>query len=271
MKIKTTLKTAFLAVLMSLLGFNALYAQSEPPVIRFGGGAQIGGSIFFPGDFKEYAFDFWDDLCSQFGECAPEAKAIFLGYSYNYRGVMRFNNLIQVEGWMEKFYGSGVGITANYYLSEYYNGSWTEQELNAEYNWSPSYKAGGLTVLLTPGAKDKSRMAFLTVGAGLGVYRGTLNYRSKGNYIVNGSQAASWNVNQDFNGKTLGYNAVLGITYAPVDFLETESMFAGRWAKAPELVNDEGDIFTNPYKGNKKVSLDFSGFEIRLGIKLMLP
>ncbi|MCK9618039.1 MAG: hypothetical protein M0R21_09425 [Lentimicrobiaceae bacterium] len=246
-----------------------IFSQDKTPFPARGGvGVQGGISIFAPKDLNDFTQDFWDNLTNKFYsygyDGSDKAIPIIFGVDYRIKAVGRFANAIQIEAWKENFYATGLEIKTDFYMYGY----GYDQHLKANYSFNPTYSAIGASLLFTPGAHKKR--AFVTFGAGIGKYEGELEYKRKGYEIVNG-QTNTFDETYHYKGDVTGYNATLGFTYVPWRIFEIETFFMGRWAKIPEITDEDGNVFRNQYNNNEKVSLDFTGFDFRLGFKFILP
>ena len=126
---------------------------------------------------------------------------------------------------------------------------------------------GNFSILFVPGARKKQ--VYFTLGGGIGKYQGELNYHKQGYHSINDS-ITNFNIIKLYKGETIGYNAIIGLTFSPLRYVEIETFVTGRFAKIPEI-KDGSDVFVNPFKDGKKVPLDFTGIDLRLGIKLIIP
>ena len=235
-------------------------------------GAQGGFDVFLPSELNDYTKDFWNAIINQyypFGDYdgANEAHSMFIGIHYNFKAGIRIINIFQIEGWLEHFYGVGLQIKSELYRYGYGINTYSEK-LTAKYQFIPSYSAYGANLLLTPGAKRKS--AFLTIGAGIGKYTGEFKYHEEGTHILNDT-LTSFNHTDIYHGSAIGFNGILGITFAPLKYLELELFLTGRYVKIPEVTDNYGNILRNPYRNDKKISLDFSGGGLILGLKVIVP
>jgi len=53
--------------------------------------------------------------------------------------------------------------------------------------------------------------------------------------------------------------------------MELELLLNGKYARIPSIKDEDGVVFTNPYSNNEVVSLDFSGIDLRFGVKFIFP
>lgn len=259
--------------LLTLQAFNGNAQNNEKTdkgrfFIRGGVGIQGGVSIFFPTELNEYTKDFWDDLVSDFYEWGYDGNnpviPIIVGFNYDLKLVLRVVNNIQFEVWREKFYAVGLQFESHFYS---YGWGYDDEELEATYQFQPNYSATGANLLFTPGARKKP--VFFTIGAGIGKYDGTFKYHEDGSHIVN-DDTYTFDNTKVYQGDVVGYNGVLGLTYVPWKYLELETFITGRMANIPELTY-QGEVFRNYFRDGKRISLDFSGFDLRLGIKVIIP
>jgi hypothetical protein len=265
------LKKFIFLICLILLICNSFQAQDKNDdrfFIRGGLGVQGGVSFFFPKDLNEYTQDFWDHLTEQYYSWGYDGNdpimPIFMGVNYNFKAVIRVINWIQVEGWKEKFIAMGLKFESNFYSYGWGNDN---MKLNANYEFKPSYSAYGLNLLITPGARRKP--VFFTAGAGFGFYSGMLEYHEDGYQTIN-ENTIYFNDSREYTGDIIGYNGILGLTFVPWKYLELETFLTGRLAKIPELTCGN-EVFNNSFRDNEPVSLDFSGFDIKLGIKFIVP
>lgn len=244
--------------------------DSDKFFIRVAAGAQGGFGVFFPTDLNNYTKDFWNALIDQYYPShnypgSDKVIPIVIGFDYNLKAVLRIINIFQLEGYWENYYAIGLQIQSSLY--QYGYGTQTMQ-LDAKYQFIPTYQAWGGNFLLTPGARRRS--AFFTIGGGMAKYTGSLKYHDEGTSIVNGVKTTFDNTTI-YTGTTFGYTATLGVTYVPWKYLELESFITGRLAKIQEIKDENGIILKNPYRNNEVVSLDFSGIDLRLGVKFIIP
>jgi len=238
--------------------------------IRGAVGAQGGFGVFFPTELNNYTKDFWNALIDQYYPLHNYSGnnpvvPIIIGFNYNIKAALRLINIFQIEAYWENYYAIGLQIKSSFYQYGY---GLPDMNLEATYQFIPKYEAIGGNLLLTPGAKRKS--AFFVIGGGLAQYTGSLKYHEEGTSIIN-DQKTTFNNTKIYKGTVLGYTFTLGVTIAPNKYLELESFITGRLAKIPEIKDEEGNIFRNPYRNNEIVSLDFSGVDLRIGIKFILP
>jgi len=237
--------------------------------IRGAVGVQGGFSLFFPTDLNNYTKDFWNALIDKYypGESYSgknEAIPIIIGFHYDLKVALRIFNIVQLEAWKENFYGIGLQIKTEMYR---YGIGYSEY-LSAKYQFIPSYSSFGGNILFTPGAKRKS--AFFTIGGGVGQYKGEFKYHEEGTHTINDT-TSSFNHTQVYHGSAIGFNFIIGVTIAPLKFLEIESFFFGRYVKIPFMTNESGQKLINPYRGNEVMTMDYTGGGIELGIKIILP
>jgi hypothetical protein len=238
--------------------------------IRGGIGVQGGFGVFFPADLNQYTKDFWNNLINQYypsGDYPGNDPVIriIMGLDYQVKAVLRLINVFQLEAYKEGFYGIGLQFKSDLYSYGY---DMQYQQISATYQFVPGYTALGANLLFTPGARRKP--VFFTIGGGIAEYTGTLKYHEEGSQEVN-DQTTSFNNTRNYKGDVLGYTGTIGTTYVPWKFLEFEVFLTGRLAKIPELRDEEGNTLVNPYRDNKIISLDFSGIDLRIGLKFIFP
>jgi len=239
--------------------------------IRGAIGAQGGFSLFFPTDLNNYTKDFWNALIDKYYpdenySGKNEAIPIIIGFHYDLKIALRIFNIVQLEAWKENFYGIGLQIKTEMYRYEY--GTGYNEYLSAKYQFVPSYSSFGGNILFTPGAKRKS--TFFTIGGGIGQYKGEFKYHEEGTHTINDT-TSSFNNTQVYHGSTIGFNFIIGVTIAPLKFLEIESFFFGRYVKIPFMTNESGQKLVNPYRGNEVITMDYTGGGMEIGIKIILP
>jgi len=250
---------------------NQSFSQNSPDNrsdFRVGAGGQVGISFFYPKDMNEYLQDFWDNLLAVYDPFdysgAPDLPPVSFGWDYQLKVLVRVINAIQIEAWNENFSGTGMGFKSDFHYWDSYGNTETHK---AKYVFIPTYKTYGMNLLFTPGAIDN--FAFFTFGAGIGKYKCSLNIKSDLMDEINGS-VTSYKNSENYNGEKWCFNFIIGTTYVPVKFIELESFITGRLARFPEIKDSMGTIFMNPYRNYKHVSLDFSGIDLRIGIKFIL-
>jgi hypothetical protein len=240
-------------------------------IIRGAIGAQGGFSLFFPTDLNNYTKDFWNALIDKYYPDESysgknEVTPIIIGFHYDLKIALRIFNIVQLEAWKENFYGVGLQIKTEMYRYGY--GIGYSENLSAKYQFIPSYSSFGGNLLFTPGARRKS--TFFTLGVGVGQYTGEFKFHKEGTHKINDT-VSSFNNTEIYYGSAIGFNGILGVTVAPLKFLELELFFFGRYVKIPLMTNESGQKLINPYRGNEVITMDFTGGGMELGIKFILP
>ncbi len=241
-------------------------------IVRAGIGGQGIVSIIFPRDVNAYTKDFYkslEDYFTEFGyfpTSSMNVPPIFIGYGFSVKGDLRLLNAFQIEPWWDKFYAFPLKMNVDFYYLDYYSNH--NERLTATYEFKPTYDEKGLSLIFVPGSKRKS--AFLTLGIGVGILNGAFIIKTNGTHTRNDT-ITILSKTETFSGKTFGYHMVLGLTFVPWNYLELELLATGRYARIPEIKNADGDVFINEFNGNKPVSLDFTGFDIRFGLRFIFP
>ena len=246
--------------------------QDGRAYIRIGIGAQGMISFIFPQDINSYSKDFYNSLKDYYekygfspssGESPPP---IFIGYGYSFKIDIRVMNIFQLEPWWDQFNAFPLNMKVDFYYSDTYNN--INERQTATYKFQPFYDDKGLSLLFVPGSKRKS--AFFIIGGGMGLLQGKFRNTISGTHSMNGV-ITDLSGSETYSGKTISYHGVFGITFVPWNFLELELLINGRYAKIPSIKNADGAIFKNEFRDNEVVSLNFSGADIRFGLKFIFP
>jgi hypothetical protein len=234
--------------------------------LRLGGGGQVGLTLFSPGELHEYANDIWYYYQGLFPglQDRPNIPKYNIGFLYQYKADLRLLNFFTFEAWRENMDALQVEVFCDMYDTQDPNSFFKSSD-----KFKPSYEAEGLNLLLTPGSKRGN--VFFTIGGGYGRY--DLFFRHINNVSINNWYGASGSESfeRSYQARVEALSAIIGLTYTAGEIFEFETFFTYRNAKATRMETKEGQVFINEFRQNKSIAGDFTGYDFRIGLKLMIP
>jgi hypothetical protein len=274
---KSTMRWLVLTLMLFFCGSVSAYAsdtlqsqatgkekqnQKVRGIIRGGIGAQGTFSLIFPGDINSYTKDLYGAIKLHYAafNSGKEPQELRWGYGYSLKGYIRALNLFQLEPYWDHFYTFPLEVLFNQSAGGY--------AIKATYNFQLSYDEKGVSLLWVPGSKDKN--TFLTIGGGFGILRGQFTQSVTG-YESSFGFKKYLDGTRTYQGTTNCYHATFGLTFVPWHYLELELILNGRYALIKTLKDEAGVIFTNPYGNHETISLNFSGADLRFGVKFIFP
>jgi hypothetical protein len=236
--------------------------QEERAAIRGGIGAQGTFGLFYPNDINTYTSDLFGSIKDKFMSfrSGNEPHKIHYGYGYSMKADIRALNLIQLELYWDHFYAFPLEVL--------FEESIMYHSMNATYKYQLSNDEKGISLLFVPGSKKSN--TFLTVGGGFGYLQGQFTQSITGYEKLNGvsTDLAETRI---YKGTSYAFHGTIGLTFVPWHFLELELVLNGRYALIKTLKDEAGVAFTNSYRDNEPVSLNFSGADLRFGCKFVFP
>jgi len=233
--------------------------------LRFGIGMTFTTSLYFPGDLNNLVDDFAEASGAELdGLEVDDTPSLLFGVGGRAQAQLTLGSMLQVEPWIEYLYGGERSVDLYYFETDYDSYS-LEEGLTLDFK--PSYVAPGVTLYVTPGMASG---LYPKLGVGLGIYMGKVKVDQSYEYAYYdyGTDMTTYDyqsVSEEYSGTAVGLHGVAGIAFAVTDNIRIEATLVGRYAKIAELENEDGVKLTNPYRGDEKVSLDFSGIDFRLG------
>jgi hypothetical protein len=230
--------------------------------IRGGIGSQGMLVLFFPTDINTYISDLNFKVKKEFAMfiSGSESHTTHWGYGYSLNAEIRVYNLIRLEPYWERFYSFPLQISYQALISV--------GKLDAMYKFQLSSDEKGVSLLLVPGSKKRS--VFITFGAGFGILQGQFSQSITGDKWVNGLYTKLDN-SKTYKGTANAYHGTVGLTFVPWHYLELEVLLNGKYSLIKTLKDETGATFTNVYRDNEPVSLNFSGVDLRIGCKFIFP
>jgi hypothetical protein len=230
--------------------------------IRGGIGSQGMLVLFFPTDINTYIKDLNVSIKNEFAMfiSSNESHTTHWGYGYSLNAEIRVYSLIQLEPYWERFYSFPLQISYETLIGV--------GKIDATYKFQLSSDEKGVSLLLVPGSKKRN--IFLTLGAGFGILNGQFSQSITGDKWLNGIHTKYDNTTT-YKGSANAYHGTVGLTFVPWHYLEVEVLLNGKYSLIKTLKDETGATFTNVYRDNEPVSLNFSGVDLRIGCKFIFP
>jgi hypothetical protein len=244
---------------------RAVEPAPGPTPLRLGVSVNGGVGFFYPSsanDFVQYALDSRVDTLGSLLGSVPDLNPVplLVNVPVQILAFARVSESFQAEVWWETGTGNGSGWT----LDESYSYGYEWATFHEKVVFTPSWRALGANALyIAGGPHGRVHPMF---GAGLGYYTGTF----LAEYSGSTSTGTTWNTESRYEGKGVGGNAIVGISFAVARNFELGLRVTGRYANIPELKRD-GVALRNPDQGNEDVALNLSGIDFRLGASIVLP